>query len=220
MPTKSFRVDPRRARPRTPNVNGGERPVSVVVGTDGQLAVALDESAASATDVAAALSEELGSLMGGDVDVFQLRTLPMARGDMAVIALKERRGSSVGISVGTGRGPDRSAALTSAVRDALGDGDVLAAGVARLESEGAVAEVAVLRDEAESGPAELRELTAVLNGSGRLAVTTPDNAYRAARLGGSGVAVRARRTDASRVDAWLDAVWERRYDAQRLGGAR
>ncbi len=201
-------------------MKGEERPLTVVVGTDGQLAVALDEPTAPTPDVAAALSDELGSLMGGEVDVFQLRTLPMARGDMAVIALKERRGSSVGISVGTGRGPDRSSALTTAIHDALGDGDVLAAGVARLEAQGAVSEVAVLRDEAESGPTELRELTAVLNGSGRLAVTTPDNVYRAARLGGSGVAIRARRVDAARVDAWLDAVWERRQEAQRVGGAR
>jgi hypothetical protein len=194
--------------------------VSVVVGTDGQLSVALDEDAAPTTAVAAALSDELGSVMGGEVDVFQLRTLPMARGDMAVVALKERRGSSVGISVGTGRGPDRSSALTTAIHDALGDGDVLAAGAARLEAQGAVAEIAVLRDEAESGPNDLRQLTAVLQGPGRLAVTTPENAYRAACLGGSGVAVRARRADARRVDAWLDAVWERRQQALREGGAR
>lgn len=196
----------------------GAQPAAVVVAADGQLAVSLDEPNASVTDVAAALSDDLGTLMGGEVDVFQLRTLPMASGDMAVVALKERRGATVGISVGTGRGPDRSAALATALHDALGENDLLAAAVTRLEAHGDVDEVAVMREDAESGPADLRALTEVLTGNGRLAVTTADNAYRAARLGGTGVAVRTRRANAQRIDTWLDAVWNRRQEAHKVGG--
>lgn len=183
----------------------------------GQLAVALHDANASATDMAAALSQELGSLMGSDVHVFQLRTLPMGSGDMAVVALKERRDGSVGISVGTGRGADREVALATALHDALGESDLLAAAVSRLEAHGDVEEVAVMREEAESGPAELRSLTSVLTGDGRLAVTTAENAYRAARLGGTGVALRTRRANAPRIDTWLDAVWDRRQEARKVG---
>jgi len=154
----------------------------------------------------------LARLLATDLELFQLRTSPLASDQFAVAAVKERSASSTMIRVGTGRAADAVAAVTKAVTNAVcDDGDVLNAALDRLENDGEVDAAALCLDGSPTtrDDERMQLLLEAFDEPGLLEVRTDKGEYGALRLASSQTALAVgMRQPSSRVREWLAAIWE------------
>jgi hypothetical protein len=159
------------------------------------------------------LIDWLALLLATDLELFQLRTSPLASDQFAVAAVKQRSVDTTTIRVGTGRGEDAVAAVTKAVTTAVcEDGDLLEHALDRLLESGEVDAAALAGGEggctAHADP-RLCDLLAAFDEPGFLELRTDGGEYAALRLGSSGVALAVgMRAPSPRVREWLRVVWE------------
>jgi len=159
------------------------------------------------------LVDWLALLLATELELFQLRTSPLASDQFAVAAVKQRLCDQTTIRVGTGRGQDAVAAVTKAVTTAVcDDGDVLVRALEQLVESGDVDAAALCDPDGmctEHDDARLRALLEAFDEPGFLELRTDRCEYAALRFGTPGVALAVGMSSPSpRVREWLRVVWE------------